>query len=344
MTRYTLFALAVVVGLAAQARADEMLVDGIAAQVGNDIVLVSEVMQRVGPLETRMREADMPAIEIAKLRAAGLEKLIEARLIEQIVRRAELYASDEDVDQAIDAIARDNAITREQLEKSVVAQGLTFEQYRSQIKVEIERRKVIGAMVASKVQVEEHEIRALFHERFSDQPAGGVTVHLRQILVTFGAVVSTDKKAVCASVHQALDRIRGGEAFEKVAAEISEVAPVQGGDIGWLHADSLANWMSEVVGSLRDGETSDVVELPFGCSLLKLVERREFEPVTYEEAKERLQVELYEQRLDEEFQKWMEKMREQTFIERKGYFADAAMLGSKSGFAEEGEDEGDSRF
>jgi peptidyl-prolyl cis-trans isomerase SurA len=342
MIRFAL--LAVVVALAAHARADEMLADGIAAQVGNDIVLVSEVMQRVGPLEARMREADAPAIEIAKLRAAGLEKLIEARLIEQTVRRAELYASDEEIDQTIDAIARDNGITRERLEQSVVAQGLTFEQYRGEIKDEIERRKVIGAMVASKVNVEEHEVRALYDERFSDQPAEGVTIHLRQILVTFGGVVTRDKEAACTPVRQAGDRIRGGEAFQKVAAEISEVAPAQGGDIGWLHTDSLASWMSEVVGQLEDGETSGMIELPFGCSLLKLVERREFQPLSYEEAKDRLQMEIYERHVDREFRSWLEEMRKQTFIERKGHFADAAMLGSKSGFAEEGEDEEDFRF
>jgi peptidyl-prolyl cis-trans isomerase SurA len=336
MTRFALFALAFAVALAADARADEMLADGIAAQVGDDIVLVSEVMQRVGPIEARMRDADAPAVEIAKLRAAGLEKLIEARLIEQTVRRAELYASDEEIDQTIEAIARDNGITRERLEQSVEAQGLTFEQYRAQIKDEIERRKVIGAMVASKVHVEEQEVRALYDERFSDQPAGGVTVHLRQILVTFGSVLSKDENAACEPVRQAEERIRGGESFEKVAAEISEVAPAQGGDIGWLHVDSLASWMSEVVGRLQDGETSGVIELPFGCSLLKLVERREYQPVSYDDAKERLRMEIYEQHVDREFRKWLEEMREQTFIERKGHFADAAMLGSQSGFAQEG--------
>lgn len=344
MIRYTLCALAVAAALAPHARAEEALADGIAAQVGNDIVLVSEVMQRVGPVEAKLRAGDAPATEIAKLRAAGLEKLIEERLIDQTVRRAELYATDDEVDQTIDAIARDNGISREQLEQSVVAQGLGLEEYRRQIKGEIERRKVIGAMVSSKIQIEEGEVRARYDERFSDQPAGGATVHLRQILVTFGAVVSKDEKAVCDQIQEARDRIRGGEAFEKVASEISEVAPAQGGDIGWLHTDSLASWMSEVVGSLKDGEISDVIELPFGCSLLKLVERREFQPISYEQAREPLRIEIYEERVEKEFRKWLEERRAQTFIERKGHFADAAMLGSSSGFADEGEDEGGSPF
>jgi parvulin-like peptidyl-prolyl isomerase len=102
--------------------------------------------------------------------------------------------------------------------------------------------------------------------------------------------------------------------------------------------------MYDVVASLQDGETSGVIKLPFGCSLLKLVERREFEPVSYEEAKDRLHVEIYDQHVEKEFRIWMEEVRSQTFIERKGHFADAAMLGKKSGFAEESEDQEDSRF
>jgi len=193
-------------------------------------------------------------------------------------------------------------------------------------------------MVASKVNVEEHEVRALYAERFSDQPEAGETVHLRQILVTAGGPTAKTSKAACVPVREARDRIAAGDSFETVAAEVSEVAPAQGGDIGWLHTDSLASWMSGVVGGLSDGGISDVVELPFGCSLLKLVERREYEPMSYEDVKDKLQMEVYEQHLEKEFRSWMEDLRKQTFIERKGHFADAAMLGSESGFAEEGED------
>jgi peptidyl-prolyl cis-trans isomerase SurA len=345
MVRYACFAIVFVFGLAAQAGADELIADGIAAQVGADIVLVSEVLQRVAPLEARMRAANAPPSEIAKLRAAGLEKLIESRLIDQIVRRGELYASDEEIDQAIDSIARENGITREQLENSVVAQGLTLDEYRKEIKGGVEHRKVIGAVLASKIQVEEHEVRALYAERFADQPEGGETIHLRQILVTFGGVASRDKESACAPVRAARDRIREGEAFEKIAAEISEVTPAQGGEIGWLHTDSVASWMSDVVGPLQEGETSDVIELPFGCSLLKLVERREYVPLSYDDAKAHLHMEIYQEHLETAFRTWMEELRAQTFIERKGHFAEAAMLGSQSGFAEEeGAGKEDSRF
>jgi peptidyl-prolyl cis-trans isomerase SurA len=334
-------ALALVTALAGSA--DEMTADGIAAQVGNQIVLVSEVIDRVAPMEARLREQNAPAIEIAKLRAAGLEKLIESRLIDQIVQRGELYATDEEVTMTIESIATENGLTIEDLQKSVEAQGLSVQEYRDEIKKGIEHQKVIRGAVASKITVEENEVRALYAERYSDQPTSGEIVHLRQILLTFGAVKPEDKASVCKTVHQAKRRINAGEAFEKIASEISEVAPADGGDIGWLHTDSVASWMTALIDPIADGETSDVVELPFGCSLLKLVERRQYEPVSFEDAETELSVEIYQRHLEREFRKWMEELRKQTYVERKGHFADAAMLGSQSGYSS-GPEEEDSRF
>jgi hypothetical protein len=69
-----------------------------------------------------------------------------------------------------------------------------------------------------------------------------------------------------------------------------------------------------------------VIEMPFGCNLLQLVERRSFEPVTIEEATPSLQNELFRQKTEAEYVKWVEKLREQTYIERKGAYASAGSL------------------
>ena len=90
--------------------ADDPVLDGIAAQVGSDIVLVSEVRNMVGPMETKMRAAGAPEAELAALRADALERLIERALIRQVVRRAELEATDPEVDTAIATIARENGL------------------------------------------------------------------------------------------------------------------------------------------------------------------------------------------------------------------------------------------
>lgn len=323
-------ALVLLLLLGTSAAAEELLVDGIAAQVGSDIVLVSEVMELVAPAEKRMRAAGAPESEIAKLRAEGLETLIESRLIEKIVRDTELYATDAEVDQTIEAIAKENGITVDQLKQSLASQGMAFDAYRAQMKRELERRKVINAMVANRVHLDEKEVRAAYDAQFASQPRGGTELHLRQLLVPAGEEVKRTQEESCAAVAAIRERLLKGESFEELASQYSAAAPEQGGDIGWLHEDSLAKWMVAAVRELPDGGVSDVISLPFGCTLVKVVERKKYEPLTYEQAKPALRDRLFEQKVAAEYRTWMDELRDKTYIERRGYFAEAASLPSTS--------------
>ena len=321
---------------ATPAPAEEQMVDGIAAQVGSRIVLISDVMQIVGPREAAMRAGGAPESEIARLRANALESLIEARLIEDLVHKAELYVSDEEVDQTIASIAEENGLSLDQLKASVVFHGMSFEEYRAQIKRDLERRNVVNGVVGANVSVDESDTRRLYEQRFAGQPQGGVAVHVRQLLVTYGEKPKRDQASACALVEEGLQRIRAGEDFAQLARELSEVAPKDGGDLGWLHLDSVASWMSEALASLEPGDTSDVLLLPFGCTLLNLVERREVAPVTYEQARDALAQELWDQALAEAYREWIEELRGRTYIERRGYFADLGGFGERASPAEPG--------
>ena len=313
--------------LVVAAAAAEEIIDGIAAQVGSEIVLISDVYQIAEPPERRLREQGASDKDIAMLRAEVLERMIERALIRQVVRRAELDATEAEVDTAIDNIASENGLTTAQLKASVEAQGLPFETYRERIRGEIEQAKVINGMIGAKVRVEEKDIRAVYDQEYGDQPEGGMEVHLRHILVPFDGEDPAARRRACDQTRKALLRIRGGESFQDVAAEVSTMKPEKGGDIGWFHARSLASWMRDAIDPLPDGGTSDVIEMPFGCNLLQVVEKRLYEEITYESARAGIADYLYQKRLGEEYSEFIEELREQTYIERKGIFADAARLG-----------------
>jgi peptidyl-prolyl cis-trans isomerase SurA len=307
--------------------AAEEIIDGIAAQVGSEIVLISDVYQIAEPPARRLREPGASDKDIAMLRAEVLERMIERALIRQVVRRAELDATEAEVDTAIESIASENGLTTGQLKASVEAQGLPFETYRERIRGEIEQAKVINGMIGAKVRVEEKDIRAVYDQEYGDQPEGGMEVHLRHILVPFDGEDPAARRRACDQTRKALLRIRGGESFQDVAAEVSTMKPEKGGDIGWFHARSLAPWMRDAIDPLPDGGTSDVIDMPFGCNLLQVVEKRLYEEITYESARAGIADYLYQKRLGEEYSEFIEELREQTYIERKGIFADAARLG-----------------
>jgi len=330
MRRRLLAALACAAIASAPAAATEQLADGIAAQVGNEVVLVSEVMRVSRPTENQLKAAGAPESELAKVRANALEQLIESHLLARVVKQSDLHVTDAEIDEAIAGIAKENGLTLEQLQASVVTHDITYKEYREQIRRELERRKVVQTMIASRVRVNEEDLKRVYAEQYSKQPAGGQTVHVRQILIVFGPEAGRDKAQACTLASEALKRIRSGTAFEEVAREVSAVAPMDGGDVGWIHSDSMAPWMKEALAPLSPGGVTDVLELPFGCGMMKLVERRDWIPITYEAAKPRLEEAVYEQKLAEEYRTWMDQLRKNSYIERRGYFADAASLGGGS--------------
>ena len=319
-------ALALAAGAPAHAASEAPLIDGIAAQVDNKIVLVSEVLRMVRPQEEAMRHAGAPEEEIAKLRADGLERLIESRLIERIVEESNSKASDEEITRTIEGIAKENGLTIEQLYASVVFHGLTVDEYRAQIKRDFERRNLIQGMLGQRVKVEDEEIEALYAERYGKRQEQGESVHVRQILRAYGGEAQRTQEVACNEARLARERVTGGEPFEKVASQVSDAAPRDGGDIGWLPLKSVAPWMSQALAGLSDGGVSEVLVLPFGCAVLQLVERRVLEPVSYADAKEALSREVWERKLEHEYRTWIEELRGHSYIERHGYFADAARL------------------
>jgi len=303
------------------------LVDGIAAQVGSDVVLISEVTRLTAPMEARMREAGATERDLDMIRADMLERLIERRLVEQVVRRMELEASESEVDQAVAAIASENGLSVAQLRGSLADHGMSWEGYREKIRGEIQRTKILNGMVRSKVEVEDADLRALYERRYAGQRAGGSEMHLRHLVVTGGEDTPRTVQEACNKVEVAQARILSGAPFEELAREISESNAENGGDVGWVHEDDIAAWMADAVRGLQAGETSDVIEMPFGCNLFQVVERRGFDPVSFEEAQPQLYGEVFNKKLEAEYEKWIEELRSRTYIERKGVFARAARLG-----------------
>jgi hypothetical protein len=63
-----------------------------------------------------------------------------------------------------------------------------------------------------------------------------------------------------------------------------------------------------------------------GCAVLQLVERREIEALSYEQAKPQLSELLMDQAFQEEYVRFIDRLRKQTYVERKGTFANASRL------------------
>jgi peptidyl-prolyl cis-trans isomerase SurA len=303
------------------------VVDGIAAQVGTEVVLISDVDRLADPVVSKLREQGATDADIAMLRGDVLDRLIERKLITLLAKRAEIEASEYEIDEAVAAVAQENGLSADALRQTVEAQGLSWSGYRARLGDEIVQSKVVGGMVRPRVTLDEKEIEEAYQKRYGNQPTTGEELHLQHIAIGVADAKPSSKKAACDRVRAALVRVHGGEDFLEVAREVSEGSA----DLGWVHRQNLAPWMLESLDRMQAGQTSDVLQLPVGCAVLRLVERREVQPVSYEQAKEQIRAALFEERFQAEYDRFLERLRKQTYVERKGAFADADSISAGAG-------------
>jgi peptidyl-prolyl cis-trans isomerase SurA len=109
-----------------------------------------------------------------------------------------------------------------------------------------------------------------------------VEYNIAQILVTVREGAAEAEVATRrARAESALLRVRGGEAFDAVARQISEDANKEkGGEIGLKPADRLPDVFLEVVRSLKSGEIAPtLLKTDAGFHVLKLLDRRDGQAV-----------------------------------------------------------------
>jgi peptidyl-prolyl cis-trans isomerase C len=119
-------------------------------------------------------------------------------------------------------------------------------------------KEVLGS-VAKAATTEEAE-RKVYDEAAKAEPPQE-EIHVRHILAP------TEEEA-----KKALERIKAGEDFEKVATELSK-DPL-GGDLGWSTKDSMEPEFSEAAFRLKKGEVSEPVHTQAGWHIIKVEDIR----------------------------------------------------------------------
>jgi peptidyl-prolyl cis-trans isomerase C len=90
-----------------------------------------------------------------------------------------------------------------------------------------------------------------------------VEIHARHILLPDEA-----------SAKAALERIKKGEDFAKVATEVSKDPGSEGGDLGWFTKDRMVPEFSEQAFKMEPGQVSEPVKSQFGWHIIKVEEKR----------------------------------------------------------------------
>lgn len=297
----------------------EML-NGIAAVVNDEVITLHELNREYSAVlkEQEKRGAVSPD-DADKLKRSVLTALVDRKLIKQKIKELNIVISDEEVRQAIDDIKRQNKMTQEALNAALLAQGITFDQYRAQMKDELERLRLMSQEVKAKIQVSEREIREYYDANralFSEEP----TYRARHIFLKVDKKASNAEiKKIMAKAADIMVEARNNNDFAALAKKYSDDpgGVKDGGDLGTFKKGDMLPEIEDAVITMKPGEISELVSTPAGFHIIKLEEKSPGKLKPFESVQASIHDTLYRKKSEERFKQWAEDLRKAAAIDIK---------------------------
>jgi len=339
------------------------VVEEIIARVNSQIITRSEFLRSKDQLRDDVKQQD--AANADKLYAERekdvLRDLIDQQLL--IEKGKDLgITGDTDLIKRLDQMRKDMKLdSMEELEKAATAQGISYEDFKQNMRNQLITQKVIGEEVGSHLSNTKEE-QEKFYEEHKNEMEQPESIKLSEILITpeksapdkpaadkstqTGAVdpsapvdaktqdpaaeaakQAKDAAALAAAEAKANDllkQIRAGASFEDIAKKYSNgPSAAQGGDLGSFKRGALAKELEDKTFAMKVGDITDVSRVKQGFIILKVTGHQQAGIPALKDVEGRIQDALYYQKLQPALRAYLTKLREEAYIDIKEGYTDS---------------------
>jgi len=266
---------AVAFSAALSANAQVVPLDSVVAIVDEDIILSSEVRDRVQQIKASATQRGMELPDDETLIQETLDRLILESIQLQLADRYGIRIPDAQLDQSMARVAAQNRLTLEQFRDALTQNGQSYLQMREALRDELAIQRVQQGSVMRDINITEREI-----DNFMATEEGEAMIEpeyrVIQALVSVSRSDSKDERTAKEDfVDGVLANILAGADFSEAVSVIEPYA-FRGGDLGWRKLSDIPSMFSEIVPSLKPGQTGKV-QSSSGLHLVHLAEARGIE-------------------------------------------------------------------
>jgi peptidyl-prolyl cis-trans isomerase SurA len=340
--KFVLFA-SVLLLAAIALRADD-IVDEIIARVNDQIVTRSD-MEKAKATQLEELKQRFPSdwqSHVAKAQADTLRDLIDQQLLLERGKDLGITGETELVKRLNQMRQQMGLASIDDLEAEAKKQGVSYEDFKEQIRISVVTQQVIGQEVGGKLHISNEDIQD-WYNKHQKELEGPEEVALSEIMVSTQSakqdVESKDKPAAEpdknlpedpakvaeaeAKANQLLDQLKKGAKFDELAKKSSDgPTAAQGGTLGSFKRGELAKDLEEKTFSLKAGENTGVIRTRQGFIILKVTAHRPAGIPPLKDISDRIREAIYSERLEPAARAYLTKLREQAFIDIKPGYTD----------------------
>lgn len=296
--------------------AQTQLLNGVAAVVNRSVITFDDVRAAsMRPLEAARRMArDEGDFErrASQINKDVLEQLIERELIVREFETKGYNLPESIIDEIVDKQMKDEFGDRLTLTKTLRLRGQTYESWRKDqrdqfVIAQMTVKNINQNIVVSPKKIEKH------YAEHADKYRVGDRAKIRMILVDKSRH-STDSRKIA---EGALERLKGGEEFAKVADSVSDDARrFKGGDRGWVeNKDSdLRRELRDWVFKPESSGLSDLIEVEGAIFIVKVEEKKAAGVLPLSEVRQDVETTLRNEERERLRKGWIRRLREKQFV------------------------------
>jgi peptidyl-prolyl cis-trans isomerase SurA len=306
------------------------ILEQIIARVNNEIVTSSEYEKAKADLKNEVMQ-DCPACTPAQTqeRLAPLEKNLLRDMIDNLllVQRAKDLGINVDTAlvKRLDDLRQQNKFeSMEDLEKAIRAEGLSYEDFKSNIRNGLYRDEVMRREVGARAAPDKAEVQKYYEEHQQDF-VRQESVYVREIFVSTESKTEEEKVALRAKADNLLARVKSGEDFGELAKRFSDAGTARnGGELGLFRRGVMDPVLERAVFKLNRNEFTDVIAISTGFEILQVMERYEAGQQPLEKVETEIQNTLYNEKMRPALREYLDQLREDSYVDVKAPYVDTA--------------------
>ncbi|MFK5926682.1 MAG: SurA N-terminal domain-containing protein [Desulfuromusa sp.] len=284
-----------------------------AAVVNNDIITTFQLDKAVvDALAKNPNKNQLTSEQFEQIKVQILKKMVNDKLLEQRIKELGLKVADTELNGAIEDVQSKNGLTREALEQALTSQGMSFQEYKTQIENEILRYKLLSREVNYKVLVTSSEVRSYYDNHVDEYK---IEPKLRVNRISFEIPTGSEEQiaALRKRVDVSRDLLLNGEEFKKVLAGQGDSAT--GGDMGTLVEADLAEPLQLALAGLVPGDVSQPLEMNGQLHLFQVTARVTADGDPFERVKDEIAEKLKRDKTEIRFKEWQKELRDNAHVE-----------------------------
>ena len=260
---------------------------------------------------------------LAEVTPGVIADAVDEMLLAQRGKELGFRLSDDQFREFLDNLQQENNLESDEELAELLDQqeGLTLDELRRLIERQMLVGQVRQVQIVDRVSITDVEARE-YYDTNIDEFTEPATATLREILIAVpeaaaGVNLVADQQART-RVTAVLERLSGDEDFGLIATEVSTSASkANGGLIGPLQLSQLSESVQKTIGSLEVGDVSEAMPTIQGYQILKLEARTDDTVRSFDEVRENILTSVFNDRRLEEYEKYLDGLRDTATIEWK---------------------------